>query len=126
MINNCTEDEREKAITQLHELVENAKLVVIDRTEHSEFESIISIDSDYSLKCKYDALWSEYVEDYKSVTSFSKEDEAMEKYAQQIKLYQWSEYKRTGNKIKGKITEIKKGRPTLPTKKEELIALLPE
>lgn len=126
MLANCTDEEWDKSVAQLHELVENAKLVVTTRTDKSEYESIIPIDENYSLKSKYDALWDGLVEDYKSVTSFTKEEEKLEKYWQQIRLYQYSEYKRTGEKIKGKITEIKKGRPTLPTKKEELIAMIPE
>ena len=126
IVAQATDEDWDKSVSQLYELVENAKIVVTERTDRSEFESIIRINENYSLKSKYDALWDGLVEDYKSVTSFTKEEEKLEKYWQQIRLYQYSEYKRTGEKIKGKITEIKKGRPTLPQKKDDLIALFPE
>lgn len=122
----ATDEEREKWLVQINELVENAKLVITERCDRPEYENIVKIDYNYSLKCKYDALWYKYVEDYKSVYNFSKDDEAIEKYSQQIKLYQYSEYKRNGEKKRWKITEIKKVRPTLPRKKEELIAMIPE
>lgn len=122
----ATEEQRKKALVQIHELVENAKLVIIERTDNSEFTAITPLNSEYSLKCKYDALWDDYVEDYKTVKDLTKDEEIDEKYKQQVSLYQWSEYKRTWIKKRGKITEIKKWRPTLPTKKDDLIAMIPE
>ena len=80
MLANCTDEEWDKSVAQLHELVENAKIVVTRRTDKSEYESIIPIDENYSLKSKYDALWYDLVEDYKSVSQFTKEEEKLEKY----------------------------------------------
>ena len=58
-------------LAQLHELVENAKLVCTDRCENSEFETKIIISDKYTLKSKYDALRDNLIEDYKSVSSFT-------------------------------------------------------
>lgn len=119
-------EDYDKYLIQLHELAENAKLVITMRCGSAEYESIIPINDEYSLKCKYDALRDDIIEDYKSVATFSKEEEKEEKYWQQMRLYQYSEYKRTGNKLRGKITEIKKWKATLPKKKEDIIAMIPE
>lgn len=119
-------DDYDKYLVKLYESVENAKLAETERSEYSEFESIIPRDAKYKIKSKYDALYPDKIRDYKTVDTFTKEDEAIEKYRQQIEIYQWSERKRTDNKLNWEILEIKKWKRTLPTKKDDLIALLPE
>ena len=112
-----------KYLQQLEQVINNAKLVINERCANPEFEAKIKINEKYTLKSKYDALRDDYIEDYKTVSDLSKDKEW---YRQQIEIYQYSEYKRTGKKMKWIITEIKKWKATLPTKKDDLIALIPE
>ena len=74
------QEDIDNAMIILSDLYNNAQLVITERCDKSEYTSLLPIDDKYTLKCTYDALRDDIVEDYKTVTSFTKEDESLEKY----------------------------------------------
>lgn len=119
-------DEYDKYLIQLHELIENAKIAITEKPVEAEKEYLVQINSDYQLKAKVDADYGDYMLDHKTVSSFTKEEEQKEKYWQQAKLYQYAKYKVTGEKQNIVFCEILKRKAVLPTKKDDLLAMLPE
>lgn len=118
-------DEYDKYLLQLHDLIDNAKIAITERPVEAEREIIIDINDDYALKAKVDADYGTYLLDHKTVSSFTKEEEKAEKYGQQAKLYQYALWKATGEKQSIVFCEILKRKAILPTKKDDLIAMLP-
>jgi len=118
-------DEYDKYLIQLHELIENAKIAITEKPVEAEKEYLVAIDNDYKLKAKVDADYWNYMLDHKTVSSFTKEEEQKEKYWQQASLYQYAKYKATWEKQSIVFCEILKRKAILPTKKDDLLAMLP-
>ena len=122
-INNEKLDEYDKYLVQLHELIGNAKIAITEKPVEAEKQIVVPINSEYSLKVKMDADYGDRLLDHKTVTAFTKEEEKM-KYKQQADLYQYAEYKFYDKKKPIDFVEIKKWKPSLPTKKEDLLGML--
>lgn len=123
---NLSLDDYEKYLSQLSYLVENSKVAVQKRPEKAEETILVDINDHYRLKCKIDAIMDDGLVDYKSVTTFTKEEERHDKYWQQAMLYMYWYYKHTGEKKKIVFLEVLKKKQTLPSKKEDLLAMLDE
>lgn len=123
-INGHAIEDYPKYLAQLSDLIENAKVAIKDKPQEAEKQTLVPINDKYQLKAKMDAFYGDHIVDHKTVTLFTKEEEQEEKYIQQAMIYQYAVYKDTGNKLPLHIIEIKKWKPTLPTKKDDLIAML--
>lgn len=121
---NIALDDYEKYLSQLSYLVENSRIAVQKRPEKAEETILVDINDLYRLKCKIDAIRDDSLVDYKSVTTFTKEEEQHDKYWQQAMLYMYWYYKHTGEKKKIVFLEVLKKKQTLPTKKDDLLAML--
>lgn len=119
------EDTVNKCISEFMFAIDNAKLAITERTDKPEQQYLVDINEDYRLKVKLDAEYEDHIIDYKIVSSFKSEEDKADHY-QQASLYQYGVYKATGKKKACKMVEILKKKQTLPTKKADLIALLPE
>lgn len=120
-------EEYEKWLSQLANLIDNAKIVdCFDKCKEAEKTVLLDLGNWYNLKCKFDSLEERHIADDKSASTLTKKEEVEEKYFQQIALYQYAYFKKFWEKKKGLIREFKKSQASLPTKKEELIALMPE
>jgi hypothetical protein len=105
-------------------LIQNAQIAITEKPQEAEKEIITPINDKYDLKVKMDAFYGDLIVDHKSVSSFTKEEEH-NKYRDQMDLYQYAHYKTTGEKLPAKIIEILKRKPSLPTKKDDLLEMLP-
>lgn len=115
----------DKCVSDFMYWIDNAKIVVTERTTKSEVEYLTPINEDYRLKIKIDAEYAHHIVDYKIVSSFKKEEDK-DDYYQQASLYQYWYFKGTGKKVACKMVEILKKKQTLPTRKDDLVALLPK
>lgn len=113
-----------KYLCQLSDLIENAKIAITEKPQEAEKEVLVDINNKYRLKAKMDAFYWDYIIDHKTVTSFTKEEDKNEKYSQQWSIYQYAVYKDTWKKLPIQFVEIKKWKPTLPTKKDDLLDML--
>lgn len=125
--NDASEEELANAVLAVTEAINNFKVLDLPKPLEAEKEVIIELTESYNLKCKFDAFYGDSILDHKTVSVFTKDEEAEEKYWQQMKLYQYARYKTTGEKLPAYIQEIKKARPSIPAdlKKEDLLALVP-
>lgn len=105
-------------------LIQNAQIAITKKPQEAEKQIITPINDKYDLKVKIDAFYSDLIVDHKSVSSFTKEEEH-NKYRDQMDLYQYAHYKDTGEKLPAQIRELLKRKPTLPTKKDDLLEMLP-
>ena len=119
------EETTERALSEYSHAIDNAKLVVTQRSENPEKQMLRDINAKYRLKCKLDVLRPDFIQDYKVVSSFTK-DEDKEKFHQQACLYQYAVYKETGERMVCVMTEILKKKPSLPTKKADLLDMVEE
>jgi hypothetical protein len=126
--NWASEDELAAAVLSITEALNNFTTLELPTPLESEKEIIVELNDKYNLKVKFDAFYWDYILDHKTVSIFTKEEEADEKYWQQMKLYQYARYKQTWEKIPAYIQEIKKARASVPATllKADLQALVPE
>ena len=126
--NGATDDEVALASLSVSEALNNFKTLDLPKPIESEKEVIIELNERYNLKVKFDAFYWDYILDHKTVSTFTKPEDALEKYGQQMKLYQFARYKKTGEKLHAYIQEIKKGRASIPKEliKADLIELVPD
>lgn len=123
------EEDLAKAVLAVTEALNNVQVLNLPKPLEAEKEIIIPLTEKYNLKVKFDAFYGDYILDHKTVSAFTSEEEALEKYGQQMKLYQYARYKHTGEKVPAIIQEIKKARASIPqeySKKEDLLTLVPE
>lgn len=126
--NEANEEDLAKAVLAVTEALNNFRTLELPKPLESEKEIIIPLTEKYNLKVKFDAFYGDYILDHKTVSAFTSEEEALEKYGQQMKLYQYARYKHTGEKVPAIIQEIKKARASIPaeySKKEDLLTLVP-
>lgn len=126
--NGATDEEVALASLSVSEALNNFKTLDLPKPIESEKEIIIELNDKYNLKVKFDAFYWDYILDHKTVSIFTKPEEAVEKYGQQMKLYQFARYKKTGEKLPAYIQEIKKGRASVPKEllKADLQELVPD
>ena len=97
--NWASEDELAAAVLSIMEALNNFTTLELPTPLESEKEIIVELNDKYNLKVKFDAFYWDYILDHKTVSIFTKEEEADEKYWQQMKLYQYARYKQTWEKI---------------------------
>ncbi len=97
--NWASEDELAAAVLSITEALNNFTTLELPTPLESEKEIIVELNDKYNLKVKFDAFYWDYILDHKTVSIFTKEEEADEKYWQQMKLYQYARYKQTWEKI---------------------------
>lgn len=126
--NGATDEEVALASLSVQEAINNFKELEIPTPIESEKEVIIELNERYNLKVKFDAFYGDYILDHKTVSVFTKPEEADEKYWQQMRLYQYARYKHMGEKLPAYIQEIKKGRASVPANllKADLQKLVPD
>ena len=126
--NGATDDEVALASLSVSEALNNFRALDLPKPIESEKEIIIELNDKYNLKVKFDAFYWDYILDHKTVSIFTKPEDAEEKYWQQMRLYQYARYKHMGEKLPAYIQEIKKWRASVPKEllKEDLKALVPD
>lgn len=126
--NGATDDEVALASLSVSEALNNFRTLDLPKPIESEKEVIVELNDKYNLKVKFDAFYWDYILDHKTVSIFTKPEEALEKYGQQMKLYQYARFKHMGEKLPAYIQEIKKWRASVPKEllKEDLQKLVPD
>lgn len=128
--NEADEEDITKAVLAVTEALNNFRTLDLPKPLESEKEVIVPLTEKYGLKVKFDAFYWDYILDHKTVDkAFTKDEDAEDKYGQQMRLYQYAWRKHTGEKLPIYIQEVKKARASIPqeySKKEDLLTLVPE
>ena len=126
--NGATADEAAIAALSVSEALNNFRTLDLPKPIESEKEVIVELNEKYNLKVKFDAFYGDYILDHKTVSVFTKPEEAEEKYWQQIRLYQYAWFKHMWEKLPAYIQEIKKWIASVPANllKADLQELVPD
>ena len=78
--NGATADEAALAALSVSEALNNFRTLDLPKPIESEKEVIVELNEKYNLKVKFDAFYGDYILDHKTVSVFTKPEEAEEKY----------------------------------------------